>query len=374
MDGKRYIHLASRDGRRFVKRASIKGQCARHKFYGDEKVENWLNDFESRHSIVYRSVLNIAWNARQMPLSNKENHHLREAVLLQRSRTPRNAHIHASSVDQARLDAYYEYLKASPTTSKRQAIIKAIERGKVTVKNSQFESLMYSLLMIPHVVPVISDLLLLILRNQTTIPFIMADAPCVFSNHYIRSIQHSGVLGFTSPGLMIVLPIDSRTQILLYDSSTYTVEYSTTECIDVFRVADISLLNALQIHSAEENVYFSDIHSEAYVRKLLSAHHSILQNHRGGFAIHSPGEFLINDAPKKGKLLHMFEPQLPITFDLSFIATTSLPQNKDPNRPRNPVLAQQVYHALGMLSEPSPMRMDEFERWMESSIHIPDDI
>jgi hypothetical protein len=42
--GKRYIHLASRDGSRFVRFASVKGQCARHKFYGDARVEAWLGN------------------------------------------------------------------------------------------------------------------------------------------------------------------------------------------------------------------------------------------------------------------------------------------------------------------------------------------
>ncbi len=98
--GKRYIHLASRDGARFVSCASIKGQCARHKFYGNERVENWLSNLESRHAAVYRAVIDIAWNARTTPLSHEENHQLREAILLQRCRTPRNARIYASSIDQ----------------------------------------------------------------------------------------------------------------------------------------------------------------------------------------------------------------------------------------------------------------------------------
>lgn len=368
--GNRYIHLASRDGSRFAHFASVKGQCARHKFYGDERVEDWLSNLESRHAAVYRAVIDIAWNSRTTPLSDEEDHYLREAILLQRSRTPRNARLHASSTDQMMLYTYCEYLKALPATLERLVTIEAIQRGKATVKNSQFISLMLALRLAPRMVTAISDLSLLILRNHTMAPFIMGDAPCVFSNHYMRAIQDHGVLGFLTPGLMAVLPIDSRTQILLYDAVVYKPDYSTAGCIDVIQIADVSLLNALQVHSAEENIYFSDVSAESYVRELLSMHSRILQDHQGGFIVHNPGKILIDGAPSTGEVLQVFESQLPITLDLSFISTAPLPPNENPNRPRDSGLAYQIPQALGMPNEASPIRIDDFVRWIESEICI----
>jgi Protein of unknown function (DUF4238) len=368
--GKRYIHLASRDGSRFVRFASVKGQCARHKFYGDERVEDWLSNLESRHVAIYRAVMDIAWNGRTIPLSDEEDYHLREAILLQHSRTPRNARVHASATDQMMLYTYCEYLKALPTTPERQATIEAIQRGKAILKNSQFISLMLSIRLAPRAVTAISDLSLLILRNHTKIPFITGDAPCVFSNRYMRDIRDSGVLGLMTPGLMAVLPIDARTQVLLYDAAVYIPDYSTAGCIDVFRIADVSLLNALQIHSAEENVYFADVSSETYLRKLLSAHCRHLQDHRGRFVIHGPAKILITGIPNTDEVLHVFEPQLPNTLDLSFMSTSPRPPNEKPNRPRNPALALQMYQALGMPSEASPIGMNEFAELIGSEIYV----
>ncbi len=368
--GKRYIHLASRDGSRFIRFASIKGQCARHKFYANERVENWLANLESRHAAVYRAVLDIAWNARTTKLSEEEDHRLREAVLLQRSRTPRHAHLQASAMDQMMLHTYSDHLQALPATPGHQATIEAIQRGRATIKDSQFASLMLSLRMAPRAVAAISDLSLLILRNHTTVPFIMGDAPCVFSNHYMRNIRDSGVLGFLTPGLMIALPLDSRTQVLLYDLDVYTPDYVADCCVDVLSVADVSMLNALQIHSAEENVYFSDESSEIYVRELLTAHLTILQHPRGRFVIHAPGEVSIDGVPSTNEVLHIFEPQLPITLALSFMSTAPLPANENPNRPRDPALARKVEQALGAPSRALPLGMDDFSAWMESLICI----
>ena len=359
--GKRYINVASRDASRFAHSASIRHQCARHKFYGNQQVEEWLAELESRHAAAYRAVIDIAWNTRTTPFSDEENHSLREAILLQRIRTPRSASVVASSMDQMMLYVYCEYLKTLPATSKRKAVIEAIQHRKATIRISQALSLAFSLALIPHAVIAISDLALLILRNHSTAPFIMGDAPCIFSNHYMRTIQDFGVLGFMSPGLVAVLPLDIRTLVLFYDASVYTPDYANTECVDVFQLADVSLLNALQVHAAEENVYFANRNDKSYVHDLLSAHKRHLQDHQGRFIPHNSGTETI---------LQIFEAQLPITLDLSFIATSPLALGENPNRPRSPDLAQQFEHATGRQRMNSRLGMDDLASLLEDEIEI----
>lgn len=270
------------------------------------------------------------------------------------------------------LNTYCEYLKSLPATPERQATIEAIERGKATLKNSQFINLMLSLGMAPRAAIAISDLSLLILRNRTMAPFILCDAPCVFSNHYMRRITYAGVLGLMTPGLMAVLPINTRTQVLFYDAAVYRPDYVTAGCIDVFGIGDVSLLNALQVHSAEENVYFSDISAETYLRELLFAHRRLLQQTKGVFITHKPGEILIDGAPNRHEVLHVFEPQLPITLDLSFMSTAPLQPGENPNRPRNLSMVQAIEEALPISSVPSPVGIDELVKWIETEIHVPE--
>ena len=269
------------------------------------------------------------------------------------------------------LYAYCEYLKGLPQTPERNTTIEAIQHGAATIGRSVFDSLMLSLRTASRAVEAISDLSLLVLRNHAQVPFIMGDAPCVFSNHYMRTVKGMGVLGYLTPGLAAVLPIDPRTQVLLYDSNVYTPEYSAHGYVDVWRISDVSLLNALQVHSAEENVYFSDWSDQPYVRDLLSAHRSILRHQQGRFIVHGSGQVLMDGVPNTGEVLHVYEPQLPITLDLSFISTASLPPSENPNRPRDPVLAQKVIRSLGLADKPSAVGMDDLAEWIESSIDIP---
>jgi hypothetical protein len=366
--GRRYIHLASRDGARFVHFASVKGQCARHKFYGNENLEDWLGNLEQYHSTALRYARDFAWGLTNEPLSDSISYRLREAVMLQRARTPRAARMMSTSSDQMMLYSYREYLAALPHTPARQAEINAIDNGTAIIADTEFAHLMMSLNIATRTVTAISDLSLLILRNQTTYPFILGDAPAVLSNHYMREIRNMGVLGFLTPGLIAVMPIDAKTQLLFYDAAVYTPDYSSAGCIDLVNRSDVSQLNALQIHASENNIYFADIAAEEYIRELLAAHASLLQKQSGRFIVHGGSEVLIAGVPNTGKVLHIFEPQLPITLNLSCFTTAPLPRNETPNRPRNPMIAKQVQQALGIPENPSPLPIDEFARWMRSQI------
>ncbi len=368
-DGMRYIHLASREGSRLVKFAGIRGQCARHKFYGDKQTEDWLEKLEARLAPAYRATIEVARGSRT-PLSDEEKGLLREAILLQRSRTPRHARIHASASDQMTLYAFAGYLKALPATAERDAMMSALEQGRATLRDSDLFHLLLSLRIAMRSAIGISDLSILILRNESGTPFVLGDAPCVFSNHYMRGIRNHGVLGYVTPGLTAVLPIDSWTQVLLFDPAVYRPDYSTDGCIVVYELADISLLNALQVHAATANIYFSDVSSESYVLRLLAAHRSTLQDHQGRFVVNRPGQVLINGIPNPSEVLQIFESQLPITLDLSFLKTAVMPRHENPNRPRNPELAKQLKLVHGAPDDASGVSMENFAQWVESQIEV----
>ena len=108
--GERCIHLVSRDGTLVVLGASVKGQCARHKLYGDLETENRLQRYENSHALVYRAVQQIAAGSRHEPLRTADAKALRHALLLQHARTPRYAEVHSRSGDQMALYTYHEYL------------------------------------------------------------------------------------------------------------------------------------------------------------------------------------------------------------------------------------------------------------------------
>jgi hypothetical protein len=364
--GKKYIHLASRDGSRLALFASIKGQCARHRYYGNLGMEEWLGKREHEYAEIFRRILGIAWNGCTALLSKEEENTLREALVIQRVRTPRHVDNICSGIDQVILSTYLEHLKESPETPERQAKMKAIESGRAEVKDSKSISLMQMLFMAPRTSTIISDLALVILRNLTDKPFLLGDTPCVFCNYYLRHIRGMGVLGLLSPGLMVVLPIDTRTQILLYDSATYRCAVKSV-CFDVRRPFDVYLLNAQQIHAAEEYVYFVDEAAEAYVRNFISAQRKYARDSGSKVITHKPGTMLVGNFPSEHEIIHSYQAKLPIELDLSFISTERMPKNETPNRPRNQELARQFMEQRESRDN-MPIGIDKFGDWIEFNL------
>ena len=76
----------------------------------------------------------------------------------------------------------------------------------------------------------------------------------------------------------------------------------------------------------------------------------------------------MDGVPNTGEVLHMYQPQLPITLDLSFISTASLSPSENPNRPRDPVLAHKVLRSLDLADEPSSVGMADLAEWIESQL------
>jgi|GEM_PF-1657732 len=370
-NGERFVHLASRDGQRWIRQASIKGQCARHKYYGTEEVEDWLGALEADHATAYRQAISVAWDETAKPLPAEQDFALREACLLQRARTPRSARTLAAVMDQMLLHTYREHLNAQPDSPERARQLAAIRDGRATIRDSEHAALMMSLTIAPRAVLIISDLSLVILRNRTTTPFVLGDSPCVFSNHYMREIKDLGVLGFVTPGLQIVLPLDHRTSLLLYDPAVYHLKQAAALCQEITSVADIANLNALQIHAAEQNVYFSDATVEPSLRELLTAQRPLLKADQGRLLVHSGDDVQFEGREKpSGELIHTFEDQLPVTLDLSILTTDPFAHHKRLNQPRNQELARRGQAALGAPDETSPLSMDVLARWIQQRIVV----
>src|SRR5574341_1438369 len=56
------IHLLLQADDRIILNASVKGQCARRKFYGPQELEDAFSKLEGRHAEALRALLSIAWS------------------------------------------------------------------------------------------------------------------------------------------------------------------------------------------------------------------------------------------------------------------------------------------------------------------------
>jgi hypothetical protein len=360
----------SRDGVLVVLRAGVRGQCARARFYRDDRLEDWLGTLETRHAPVYRSVVAISAGEREDGLRTAEERTLREAMLVQRARTPRNALVQAQSIDAAMLSTYAEYLGQQPSTTERNAIIRAIREGRAHLRGSETRSLLQSLRYATMALDVIADLRLLILRNLTDVPFVIGDTPCLSSNHYMREVEGFGVLGFAQRGIMLSMPLDSKTHVLLMDGAVYRAAAYEKDVVDVAEERDVVSLNELQLYGALENIYFAHSEDDIRVQEFVGDRPAGPADHRGGFRMLTPGGRLPDSVDQRPELMVMYEPQLPTTLDLSFITTRPMPPNADITIARRPRLIEHLEELHHVSRGAGPLGIDELVDVVESQLVV----
>lgn len=88
--------------------------------------------------------------------------------------------------------------------------------------------------------------------------FITSDAPVVFHNQLFQDDRLGSNEGVTSKGLMVFFPIDPSRMIFLYDSDVYAVTGRKSDTLTSLSDFDVEQINALQLISAGENIYFRD--------------------------------------------------------------------------------------------------------------------
>jgi hypothetical protein len=330
------IHLLLKRTDRIIFNAPIKGQCAENRLYGDSEVEGFLSEFEGRYSHAIKDAIHAAWNPSDPRLDYECLHDLTQGALVQRLRTMREVEKFASMSESFALEGFKEHLKTAPNVERRDEMIAAIEKGKFRVTFSPTQIVSELLLMALDAVTLIMDLGIRLLRNHTELPFIFGDAPVVFYNSYYRNVASRGVLGLQSPGLQIILPLDSRTLLLLMDDSVYSGSYKAHTTVDVTERCDVSQLNAMQLYYSLNTVYFGDEKDAPYVEDLWQAHKP--RTAQPASLLNVRTDILVDNEPVE-KVFHSFDPHLNFRLSLSFVQCNPVDETEYTFSRRTPEIA-----------------------------------
>lgn len=357
--------MVVRSSGRVVPHAAVRGQCARHKYYGDAEIERRLGELEGRHASAFKAARDHAW-ADGPSLTVMQRYWLRQALVLQHSRTPRRVMLRASSTSQLAMHAFREHLAAQPHTAENRRMLRALDTGEVVLQPPEAFEARLGIQVALEGVPLTMDLGLHLLRNRTDRPFLLGDSPCVSSNHYKREITGIGVAGLASRGLMIAMPLDTRTSLMMLDTAVY--HPSLPPIVDVENVEDVEELNLLQVLEAVDCVYFARTQDAEYAREFVVAHPKLANDGVGGFGV-IPGAETGGVHPL-GDLMHVYEPPAPATLDLSFIRTDDLRDSENLAEPRCGELCEQ-YSAGGQGAEVGAyMPINELVEWVKPRLTV----
>jgi hypothetical protein len=324
---------------RLIRDAPIKGQCASPRFYGDDEAETVLSHLESQYASAMRSLITAAWT--QDPVSAITPAILNsvyESVLVQRARSRFEVNKSKARSSAWMMEAFKHWLATSDEPGHRHVLSKLNEQT-VSIELNQAAVALQNIGTALLSGEILSDLDFCIIRNQTQLPFVFCDSPVIFHNSYYQNVKHRGVLGTTTPGLQIFLPLNSQLVLLLYDSDNYLCTYHNSGCVDVIEPSDISQINALQIHGFDEAIYFACHSHKEYITDLWKCHGPTRRTESK--VIHERNGWRIDGKPVNG-LLHQFEPLHNIRLELSFVSCRPIDEKDYVPRKRDPELAKHV--------------------------------
>jgi hypothetical protein len=295
---RRSIRLINLVRRVFVPIASIKGQCKKAGFhdYG-LGVEAALGQLEGLAASAVRGLIDA--DAPPEPWS-RDHQVLARFTVTQRSRTLSAAEDADKMADRLFKVAYEEQAK----------------RNGIDLSNYELRSrypVAIPLSVAAQHVSIAMNLALHVFVNETSEEFITSDNPVIAHNQYCEGIDHRGVLGWDCSGIQIFFPVSPRHLFLLYDATVYALDTKhgrrTSRIVDV---GEIRTINAFQIVTARENIYFRDAAMAdpllAQIERLASRRHRkrnvTVQSHP------------VADGDGTTELIHQFERMVPLKLSL----------------------------------------------------------
>lgn len=199
-----------------VEDAPIKSQAYGDYFYSkDISLEQEISKVEGEANIIIQKIL----SSEPLTLESGEIQQMKEYVLFQHIRTPHYANQHEKDMNRA-----YQQIGGSNDI-------------QVIVPDKQLFILRTFL---PHIEETAGHFNLLIVDNQTDIPFITSPEPSIYFNPY-QMQRGNDTFGLLTFGGMLFMPLSSKKALLLYDPKAYEPQ---NEPVVACSLSSVSNLNA----------------------------------------------------------------------------------------------------------------------------------
>jgi hypothetical protein len=244
------INLFATKTKKIVLNASIKRQCSRNYFYGrDAVVEDLLQFFEGRYGAAMASLDRGAATTEQLGS-------IIQFLFLQYLRTPFQL--------RERLRLISEF--ASMEIGGKKV------RDKLPDPDNARE-MQHQIYIFAKEHSAFADLEMVLLVNNTKIPFVTSDNPAIFMNRLYSQRYSDPTAGVIQSGAVTTMPLTPRIALLAYDSDVYQA-VGRNSVLEVRNESDVNRLNELQVIRASDALFFQAESDSAYVTDLFDRYRS----------------------------------------------------------------------------------------------------
>lgn len=233
--------------RKLIPQAPIKRQAYRNYFYGtDGRAEKMLGEIEGNASLAFTRLL----ANRRIPAPGSADHHaILKFLATQHCRTVRAEAQHQEGAEKT----MRAFLRKQAELEGNQRVLEALGSVRLKRIGAITESLRAGVIG----ASLLTDLAMVLVVNDSSVPFIASDAPVALHNRLFETEESCSAAGYGSIGLQILLPLGPRALLLCYDPAAYRADGARD---GVLRVADDALvrtMNELQWECAEDLLFVS---------------------------------------------------------------------------------------------------------------------
>ena len=222
-----------------IQNASIRGQCSRSYFYGeDRKLETILQGMEGKYATT---IAEIEQGPKEV--SEDTSGFLREFAHLQYSRTAK-----AAERRRATFESMHE-ISSRPVKANKGVRIDEVDLSLRAMVLGNLWTWAKSR-------DTIDDLKVAIVRNETNIDFVTSDDPAVLTNRVHLQTLKCNSFGLISCGMQLFLPLTPKLALIAYDTDAYGAPNKRGNWIPISRPRDVLALNELQYLNCDANIYF----------------------------------------------------------------------------------------------------------------------
>lgn len=287
----------------YIKSADLKSQAKEDFFYGkDGSLEDDLSKLESLAAPSLKKIV----ETNILPNHGTDDYHkILTFSMIMGSRTKDSAEeINAMTDQMTKL-----WMQGHPEFTN--------EADKYTIRYEN--PAVIAVATTAKIIPVTFDLKIKLLVNTTTQPFITSDNPVIKYNQFLEQRKHfGGHVGLATKGLEIFFPISPTHMLCFYDDWIYKLGDKHKNVIHIANMADIDMLNSLQILNCFDHLYFNESISEFYLKQLCEKwEQKRILEYSQLKEVHTT-----KDEKGEGILYHGMRPNLQIKLQLSFIRQT----------------------------------------------------
>lgn len=243
----------------------ISKQCAKPNFYSENKeIETAFSKLEDKVAIVIKKII----DNKSFLINIQEYTELISFILWQSGRTNK-----AGQDTLKGINDIFDYLKPDLATMKEAKelglTLDSFNKVKISFKKPALETSYRAL----SSTPLLFDMQLVILINESKVEFITSDSPTVLFNTYFNGKSKGGQTGYANKGLQIFLPIAPHCMVLLYDPNYYTIPFKENLTYVIKKNKDVRRLNGLQVVFGFNNIYFRNYKHSDIIQQFHDLRH-----------------------------------------------------------------------------------------------------